>query len=328
MSTHQGESGQGMPKSLFGYEVLDYIGEGAGSKIYVVSDPQTRQLYALKHVVRHTDKDERFIEQLEAEYEVGRKVVGQGLRKSIDLKLTKTGLLRKVSEAALILELFDGQPIDRNRPTSLRKTVEIFIQVAKALEGLHKASFVHCDLKPNNILVNNNLQVKVIDLGQTCPAGTVKSRIQGTPDYISPEQVKCEAVSAKTDVYNLGATLYWVLTEKHVPTLFTLKKGENSFLVDDKIPTPHEMNPRCPEPLSNLVMECVKARAEKRPEMQDVIRRLEIIQFSLEKAAQIAAQQQRLAAQQAAMDDQAARQDVVQRIAPRVGSGMNRFAAV
>jgi len=317
-----------MPKTLFGYEVLDYIGEGAGSRIYVVSNPQTRQLYALKHVVRHTDKDERFIEQLEAEYEVGRKVVGDGLRKSIDLKLNRTGLLRKVSEAALILELFDGHPIDRNRPTSLRKTVDIFIQVAKALEGLHKANFVHCDLKPNNILVNNNLQVKVIDLGQTCPAGTVKSRIQGTPDYISPEQVKCEAVSAKTDVYNFGATLYWVLTEKNVPTLFTLKKSENSFLVDEKIPSPAELNPRCPEPLSNLVMECVKARVDKRPEMSDVIRRLEIVQFSLEKAAQVAAQQQRMAVQQAAINDHVARQEVIQRTAPRVGSGMNRFAAV
>src|SRR5437763_1786084 len=103
MMTHQGESGRAMPKNLFGYEVLDFIGEGAGSRIYVVSSPQTRQLYALKHVTRNTDKDERFIEQLEAEFEVGRKVTDAGLRKSIDLKLNKTGLLRKVSEAALVL---------------------------------------------------------------------------------------------------------------------------------------------------------------------------------------------------------------------------------
>jgi len=79
-------------------------------------------------------------------------------------------------------------------------------------------------------------------------------------------------------------------------------------------------------------MECVRARVDKRPELSDVIRRLEIIQFSLQKAAQVAAQQQRQAAQQAAMDEHLARQEsaaqTAQRMSPRVGSGMSRLAAV
>ena len=54
----------GAPRRLFDYEVLESIGQGAGSSIYCVSHPITKQLYALKHVVRKTDKDERFIEQL------------------------------------------------------------------------------------------------------------------------------------------------------------------------------------------------------------------------------------------------------------------------
>ena len=57
-------SGGSRPKSLFGYEVIDFIGEGAASQIYVVSHPQTKQLYALKHVVRRSEKDDRFIELL------------------------------------------------------------------------------------------------------------------------------------------------------------------------------------------------------------------------------------------------------------------------
>jgi serine/threonine-protein kinase len=291
MVAQLGSSSSGLPKTLFGYEVLDFIGEGAGSRIYVVSDPQTRQLYALKHVIRQTEKDERFIDQLEAEFEVGRKVADAGLRKSIDLKMNRCGLLRKVSDAALVMELFDGAPLEKCCPTSLRQIANIFIQVSQALEGLHKAHFVHCDLKPNNILVNNAQRVKVIDLGQTCAVGTVKSRIQGTPDYISPEQVKLDPVSYKTDVYNFGATLYWALTGKNMPTLFTLKKGENSLLADTLIQTPAELNPRCPQPLSNLVMECVRTNPMKRPDQADVTRRLEIILFGLQKAAQTAQQQ-------------------------------------
>src|SRR5205823_14730703 len=95
--------GDGTPKSIFGYEVIDCIGEGAGSRIYAVDDPRTRQLYALKHVVRNTDKDARFIEQLEREYEIGRQFRQSGLRRSIDMKQNRT-LLGKVTEAALIME--------------------------------------------------------------------------------------------------------------------------------------------------------------------------------------------------------------------------------
>jgi serine/threonine protein kinase len=285
MINHSGIPTSTLPKSLFGYEVLDRIGEGAGSKIYVVSDPRTRQLYALKHVVRQHEKDERFVEQLEAEFDVGRKVADPGLRRSLDLKVNRAGLLRKIVDAALVMELFDGSPLEDHRPSSVRQIVDIFLKASKAIEGLHKVGFVHCDLKPSNLLVNQAGQVKVIDLGQTCKVGTVKARIQGTPDYIAPEQVRCEAVTGKTDVYNFGATLYWALTGKNMPTLFTIAKGENSLLSDALIDTPAQLNPDCPEALSNLVMECVKVRAEKRPEQTDVTRRLEVVAYTLQKAA-------------------------------------------
>ena len=55
-----------LPRSVFGYEVLDFIGEGAGSRIFAVSHPATKQVYALKYVTPKTDKDVRFVEQLEA----------------------------------------------------------------------------------------------------------------------------------------------------------------------------------------------------------------------------------------------------------------------
>jgi len=289
MSTHQfsnfAGSSEPMPKSLFGYDVIDYIGQGAGSLIYVVSEPRTNQLYALKHVVRKTEKDGRFIEQLEAEFQVSRTFQHPGLRRSIDLKENRT-VLRKVTDAALIMELFDGAPLDTNRPTSLVTVCSIFIQTAKAMEALHQMGFIHCDLKPNNIMVGTSEEVKVIDFGQACKAGTIKERIQGTPDYISPEQVKCEGVTVKTDIFNFGATLYWALTGQKIPTAFTVKRGENSFLLDDKIPTPHELNASVPEPLSNLAMECVRTNPAKRPAtMADVARRLEVMHHSLMRRA-------------------------------------------
>jgi eukaryotic-like serine/threonine-protein kinase len=271
----------GPPKSLFGYDVIGQIGEGAGSLIYAVSDPATKHLYALKHVVRRNDKDIRFVEQLEAEHEVGKQVRHPGLRKTFDLKINKN-LLFKVQDAALVMELFDGRSMEWHKPGSIHALVDVFIQTAKALDALHLMGYVHCDLKPNNILIDDKLRVKVIDLGQTTKTGTVKSRIQGTPDFIAPEQVKCKAVSFRTDVYNLGATMYWALAGQKMPTLYTVGKKENSFLLHDRIPTPASINKLVPEGLSNLVMECVKTDPLKRPRgMADIVSRLEIIHHAL-----------------------------------------------
>ncbi len=284
-NSSQNSAADSMPKKLFGYDVIDFIGEGAGSMIYAVNRPESGQVYALKHVVRKNDKDVRFIEQLENEFEVSQKFKHPGLRRSIDMKVLRS-ILRKPTEAALVMELFDGVPIDSQAMRDPVATVDIFVQVADALDALHSYGFVHCDLKPNNILVNSQGIAKVIDFGQACPAGTAKKRIQGTPDFIAPEQVKCEPVSVRTDVFNFGATLYWALTGKSLPTLFTIKRSENSFLFDDIMANPASLNPKVPESLSNLVMECVKTNPAKRPaDLKEVARRLEIIRHAMNRQA-------------------------------------------
>jgi serine/threonine protein kinase len=256
--------------------------------INVVNRPENHQIYALKHVVRRNEKDVRFIEQLENEFQVSQKFSHPGLRRSIDCKVTRT-LLRKPTEAMLVMELFDGIPLDQQQSREPIATVDVFIAVAEALDALHGYGFVHCDLKPNNILVSARGEVKVIDFGQACPVGTAKPRIQGTPDFISPEQVKCEAVTVRTDVFNFGATMYWALTGRSLPTLFNIQKSksENTLLFDGLIPTPARLNLKVPESLSNLVMECVKTNPLKRPaDMKEVARRLEIIRHSMKRQAE------------------------------------------
>ncbi|HEX4053531.1 MAG TPA: serine/threonine-protein kinase [Tepidisphaeraceae bacterium] len=273
-----------IPRSLYGYEVVDFLGEGAGSMIYAASHPVTHQIYALKHVAVKVEKDQRFVEQLINEYEIGEKVTHPLLRRCVELKVTKP-LLRKITDAVLVMELVEGTSCETRPPTKMPLLVDIFHQTATALGALHQQNFIHCDLKPNNILVTAKGQVKIIDFGQACPSGSVKKRIQGTPDFISPEQVRCEPVTVQTDVYNLGATFYWLLSGSKLPTLFTLKKSKNSFLVADAIPQPHELNPKVPENLSNLVMECVRITQSKRPaSMTDLCRRLEIIRHTLTDA--------------------------------------------
>jgi serine/threonine protein kinase len=274
-----------MPQKLLQYEVLERLGEGARSTIYAVSDPATHQVYALKHVVRDAAKDIRFIEQMETEFEISKQFNHPNLRRSLELKVVKS-LLRKVSEAYLLMELFDGKPLDVRPPETMMAVLDTFIQAAQGLKAMHALGYAHCDIKPNNILRNDAGLVKIIDFGQSCKIGTVKERIQGTPDYIAPEQVARRPISVQTDIYNLGATIYWTVTRTNIPTLYTVnKKGENSFLLDQTIQTPAELNPRVPAGLSNLVMECVATKQAKRPaDMDEIITRLELVKHVLAKS--------------------------------------------
>jgi serine/threonine-protein kinase len=275
-----------MAQKLLHYDVIGRLGEGARSTIYQVRDPGTGREYALKHVVRADPKDLRFIEQMETEFEISKQFTHPNLRRSYDLKIVKTMLL-KVAEAFLVMELVDGKPLEVATPRDMMEIIDTFIAAAQGLRAMHQMGYAHCDIKPNNILRNDRGEVKVIDFGQSCKIGTVKERIQGTPDYIAPEQVSRRPISVQTDVFNLGATLYWALTMKVIPTLYTVqKKGEHSFLLDSKIDTPMDLNPRVPTAVSNLVMECVSTKPAKRPaDMDQMINRLELGKHILQKQA-------------------------------------------
>jgi serine/threonine-protein kinase len=273
-----------MLDQLSQYHVIGKLGVGAGSTIYEVRDPKTARRYALKHVVRTNPKDLRFIEQVETEFQISKDFTHPALRRTHGLAVHRT-LMLKVHEALLLMDLVEGHPLELCPPPTLVDTVKTFMQVAQGLGALHAMGYVHCDLKPNNILRNERGQAKIIDFGQSCRIGTIKRRIQGTPDYIAPEQVNCRPVTIQTDVFNLGATMYWTVTGQHIPTLYTIKKDRNGFLLDGCIPSPRELNPAAPPAYSNLIMECIATSARKRPgDMRQVLGRLEMVKHVLRRA--------------------------------------------
>ena len=261
------------PPDLADYEVISCLGYGARSTIYAVSERRTGQLYALKRVIRRGPEDDRFLEQAEIEYSISSQLDHPALRKTY--RIIKRRNFLRVTELYLLMEMFDGTSLDIQRPNSMSSLIKIFTQVAGGLSSMHKAGYVHADIKPNNLLVDENGQVKVIDYGQSCSIGTVKSRIQGTPDYIAPEQVNRGPLTPATDIFNLGATLYWCTTDRHVPTLIP-KKRQGVASVDKQFVAPYELNLKVPLPLSRLIMDCVQNRpSERPPDMTTVISRLE-----------------------------------------------------
>lgn len=274
---------------LAGYNVLAEIGRGAASVIYLVQDARTKRVYALKHVEKREPKDQRFIEQTEREYEIGSKVKHPVIR-SVEKLIKTREMLVSVKEVFLLMEYVDGVSIEKKPPRTFERAIDVFMQVASGLSAMHQAGYVHADMKPQNVVVMADGKVKIIDLGQGCAIGTVKERIQGTPDYIAPEQVHRREITPRTDIYNLGATMYWTFTGKNIPTAMP-KEGDSLVpsLDDQFIEKPKpvtELNPRCPDLLSDLIMACVQVDPEARPSsMDEVYRRLDLVRAKLSAAA-------------------------------------------
>ena len=260
-----------------GYRVMSEIGRGAASVIYLVQDPKTKQIWALKHVVKNNPKEQRFLDQTEAEYKIASALDHESIRKIP--RIIKKGTLLKTNELYLVMELVDGVSLHEEQPDDLATTVDIFHQTASALAQMHSRGFVHADMKPHNVIVGAGLDgsytAKLIDLGQSCKIGTIKKRIQGTPDYIAPEQVHRREITAKTDVYNFGATMYWVLTGKNIPTAMgvggdSLTGSRDDALIEKATPV-NEINPLVPDRLNDLIMECIQVDPDQRTEDMDVV---------------------------------------------------------
>lgn len=258
------------------YVVLEKLGSGAKSTIWKVRDPGDDAIYTLKRVIRESRDDDRFLEQAKTEFEVCSVVEHETLRKSFDLRKIYRRWIR-TAEVLLLLEYVEGVTLKARAPSEIEEVIDIFQRVAEGLDSLHQLGYIHADLKPKNILLTGGDSVKIIDFGQSCPIGHRKQRIQGTPQYIAPEQVKRGILDQRTDVFNIGASMYWVLTGKTYPTVMSDDASEISLASSRKVQRPDEVNSEVPTALSKLVMDCCSDDPAKRPEnMAEFMARLEV----------------------------------------------------
>ena len=262
-----------------GYQVVQYLGSGARSTIWQIRERQSGKLYALKRVLKRQSSDDRFLEQAINEYDVAHQLDHPVIRHIYSIRRIKRWL--SLREVHLIMEYCEGRTVQDHRPTSIPGIVRVFTEVASALAYLNAHGYVHADIKPNNIIVSPGGTVKIIDFGQSCPLGTIKQRIQGTPDFIAPEQVHRRPVDARTDVFNFGAALYWTSTTQAIPTEMP-KRGPVSLKADMTVISPEQINPGIPPALSKLISDCIETNPAHRPvSMNEVLSRLSLITHTL-----------------------------------------------
>lgn len=266
-----------------GFQVVQFLGSGAKSSIWQIKDRNNGDMFALKRVVKRSSDDDRFLQQAINEYTIGSQLNHRSVRRIFKLVRVKRWL--SLREIHLYMEWCPGKSVQEARPQDILECVRIFAAAAEGMAYINAKGFVHADLKPNNIIVAPEGGVKVIDLGQSCAIGTIKERIQGTPDFIAPEQVHLRPLDMRTDCFNFGAAFYWALAGKPIPTV--LPKHHASNLKADVVVTPIERyNEAVPPSLSKLITDCIEQNPVHRPEsMSAVASRLGLIYATMKREA-------------------------------------------
>jgi serine/threonine-protein kinase len=248
------------PPKLAGmkYRVVNTLGTGAGSTILLIADKTAGgKRYALKTVRKQEPEDEIYVQQALTEFEASKKLNHPAIAKVFDCRMRKAWF--KVRGVDLLLEYVEGKTLDEIEAPELGQMVLIFCQIASALTHMHRRGVFHGDLKPANIMLTKNGQVKLIDFGTAWVRGQEKNRVQGTANFIAPEQAHDKVVNEKTDIYNLGATMYRMITGRFA------QQGIPKIGEERKLVAPLKINPRIPQSLNDLIVTCLSIDPSRRP---------------------------------------------------------------
>ncbi len=247
------------------YRIIKELGRGGMGAVYQARDTILNRDVALKTIL-YEDGSEIHVKRFLKEAQTSQALDHPNIVKVYDVN--HEGELYYYT-----MELIRGTPLDvfiRKTPIDDIKSIEIVRKVAYAIDYAHKMKVLHRDLKPANIMMENNLEPKVVDFGlakilkDTTEKLTASGIIVGTIQYMSPEQVSGEGdLKNSTDIYSLGVILYELLTgtipfdDKSIIRLYDKINSEEPI-------TPNILNPRIPKKLSQICMKAIAKKPEDR----------------------------------------------------------------
>ena len=167
----------------------------------------------------------------------------------------------------IVMELVEGESLGKHRPKTLEGILSIARQVCAALEHAHTSGVIHCDLKPENVLITPDGSARLVDSGLARTAAsrlTAEGTIAGTVFYFAPEQALGQTIDSRVDLYALGVVLY-ELTAERLP--FT---GDDLLTVISQhvhapVVPPSSYNAAIPPALDALIVQLLSKRPEDRP---------------------------------------------------------------
>ena len=238
--------------SIKGYELYGKLGEGGLGVVLRAKQTSMNRLVALKILHRRWLDDEEFKQRFLVEARLVGKLSHQNLIKVYDVG-------REDWKLYFSMEYVEGetleQIIEREGPLDIIRTVDITMQILRAIRYISRFDIVHCDIKPSNILMTTDGVAKLGDFGfvkaNIAIEVTEEGSVLGTPDYISPEQAMGKDVDFRSDIYSLGITLYHMLA-KRPPFDGTVSTIMRAHIRED-LPSPRELNPDVSEAMVRVI---------------------------------------------------------------------------
>jgi tRNA A-37 threonylcarbamoyl transferase component Bud32 len=204
-------------RSVGRYRIIRFLGAGAMGEVYLAEDPHIERKLAIK-TVRLAGGRPQDIEDRKRRLLREARAAGRLLHPNV-VTLFDTG--EQDGVLYLAFEFVEGRDlasrIEEGPPPSLGEVLRVIGQVADALDYAHRQGIVHRDIKPSNILLDTTGRVKVADFGIAKVAGqntelTVVGSVMGSPQYLSPEQIRGEELDGRSDIFSLGVVLYELLS--------------------------------------------------------------------------------------------------------------------
>lgn len=265
-----------LPRRLGRFQLQELINSGGMADIFVATDQETKQSYALRLLHKKFRFDftarKRFVRGCEilSQIHTHEGVIGYVEHGKIDGTLY---LLMEYVEASNLKLLFARQD-----PVFQENVANILIDSAVALEHVHDCGFMHLDFKPENILVTRNGSVRLVDfdLAQPKPEKPKQfSKNPGTPAYMSPEQLKREPFDHRVDIFAFGVSAYELLTNQKPFEGESADEILKSQLSGPPI-SPRELNPDLPANLDQIILKCLERDPGQRyPFMSVVVQHLQ-----------------------------------------------------
>jgi eukaryotic-like serine/threonine-protein kinase len=267
------------------YRVMHKIGSGGMADVYCAEDTHLGRRIALKLLHRRFAQDTEFVERFRREASSA-----AGLQHPNVVGVYDRGQFDDTYYIAM--EYCDGQSLKEviraEAPLDVRRAIAITKQILLAARFAHRRNVIHRDLKPHNVILDEEDNLKVTDFG-IARAGasdiTQAGAIMGTAQYLSPEQAQGRPVSEASDVYSIGVVLFELLTGK-APF-----DGESTVAialkhVNETPPSPRALVPALPAELDAVVLKALaKDPSDRYPDAESFLRDLEGVDARLERGA-------------------------------------------
>jgi serine/threonine protein kinase len=260
------------------YRIMNLLGEGGMGGVYLAEQLSIERLVAVKVLHEQYARDEEFLARFRREAQQAAALNHHRVVTIYEFGQTEDGRL------FIAMEYVSGQTLDklvRRGPLPVKRAVALGIQLAEALQAVHRAGVIHRDVKPENIMVRGNDEIKLMDFGiarardvQTQTRLTRTGLIIGTPEYIAPEQIEGGEVNERTDIYAWGIVLYEMLSGKPPFTAPTAAAMLVKHL--QEVPEPlRKIRRGVAEEIERVVMEALEKDPRRRPQtMAEAITKL------------------------------------------------------